>query len=343
MPTVNWIPDELAVAKIKSTAKIMNISVRLDVEHLTLQQLQVKASRSNNARVEENSLDDDLVWRIAESMEAGIPIPYIVCTTSGYILGGNHRVGATDLFGAEEVVAHVVKNATKPLQDMIARSLNLVTGEPPKDDERISHAIEVFREGYKVNGAHIPLSTIATHFNVKFERLREAIEERDVRKSLFNANVDTSLVNSTHVKSIKRFANQPKVLVRVGEIVAGNRLSTEETEDLVKKVATKTTAKDRILEADNWRSFVSRHKPDTRSKNADRDRLWRKLKDLTDFVNEGKKTGRGKNATRGPFESLEDFGIETEDDRLRYQRVYREGKKTLDEIFRKALRKSKKK
>lgn len=316
-----WMPDRRVEKELE------DLGAKWDLRIIKLSFLKIDESKRNNARLGQ-ALDDETVERYATAMSDGKAFPAIVCSPSGFIFDGNHRVDSAGLNDASEIMAYVVLNANKKMSEVIIRTFNASHGKPLSSHERIQHAVHLHSE------CRMSMSDAAKALNVKYDDVRDAVSVQKIRGLLDAAGEDGAALPRSHILLLKKFESQPKVLTALAKVVAHHRWTLNELRSMITKVDAHRNEKARLGIIHEWRVKVQGRRDKT-SKFPARDRLFRVFVNpdgIHDFFMKGK--GKGK--------SLEAMGVKTEEDRLVLQRNWREFKTHMDNLFRDARKVSSK-
>ena len=119
-----------------------------DLRMVSLSDIDKGASRANQARLE--AIDPTLAERYTQSAKAGAVFPPLVLAEVGkrlIVVDGNHR--HEGLIGAKRVehLAYVIK-VTEALRHVMSAAANTLNGQPPTDEERRFHALQLSAGGY---------------------------------------------------------------------------------------------------------------------------------------------------------------------------------------------------
>lgn len=225
--TCNWVPHPAVAERLESLQNEKGEPLRISAEMVRLDSLKVQKSLNNNARINE-PLNDQHVLLIAQSMEAGEAINYIVTTNVGDILAGNHRTAAAEFCGYDSVGAYVVSNADKKTQDLIVRTDNASHGMAYSKEEKIRHALYLISMGFTVE-------EVAVLESIDYDELLKRKESQEIRYKLDEMGVDVSGVHHSTLYELRRIENS-QILQDTAKIVTGTHLSAAQTKKVVSRI-----------------------------------------------------------------------------------------------------------
>lgn len=293
--------------------KLDQLGVKYDLQLIHPDKLQIDQSRSNNARISQ-SIDDEFVEQYAVAMEHGDRFPAIVCSSSGYIFSGNHRVSASLLFDSRrEILAYVCKNVNKKTKEIIIRTFNKDHGKPLSNEERLQQAVHLYENGLTISDA-------SAKMGVKYERLKEAITVSKIRGVLEDANVKASGIPKASILSLAKLEKKKAVMVACAKRLIDSRGDTILNSEQVSSLVSSVLASKKPMEAiRNYRSGI---KPTSVRPGMNKGKLGSMLSNMNSYAQN--------------LESLREIGIVTKADVNELHKTWKKVKSGFDKLFREA-------
>lgn len=296
------------------------LNVKYEYREINLVDLKIEESKKNNARFGQ-TIDEDTVESYAVAMGNNAEFPAIVCTSSGFVLDGNHRVDAAGLNDATTIMAYVVLNADKQTQDYIIRTCNVAHGLPITKEHRLVHAAQlVIADG-------VTISAAAKAMNLKYDAVRDAVDVMRMRQQLETLGVPSATLHKTTMLRLHQFKEQPDVLKELGGLAVSEKLTIAELDVLIVQIMEHRSQQARLNKITTWRSSIVGRR-DRGAPFPERSKFFRHVTGLHEFLSAG--------ADGEPFASLEEMGIRTDSDRKQLQRMWKEVRKTCDALFQEA-------
>lgn len=213
------------------------------VEWFMLKDLQVKASRGNNARLTA-TIHDELVESLALALEDNRALPAIIVDETGYILDGNNRVAAVEHFDdpAFPVMAYVVKGLTDIQKDTIVRTANRRHGQRIVESEQLAQAANHYRTFVEGKKSGKSISAVAKEHGVSLAKLNNAILWERIRDDLLKNKIDLVRVSQISHGTLTEINKAPKKLqVPLGTFVAVKRVPYDRVRMIVRDIRSERT------------------------------------------------------------------------------------------------------
>lgn len=245
--TCLWVPCRTVEANLENY-KVGRKKIQWEMREIPIEDLKIEESKANNARFHEE-IDDDHVERIAIAMNAGKPLPLIICTPDGFILSGNHRVAAAVINDYTHVMAYVVLNGTPEVHDEIARTSNADAGKPLTEEQLLEQA------AYLVIGHGKPISEAATALNLPYNRVKPLVDAMRVRNELEDAGLNSASLHNDQLLSIKKIESK-RVRHEFAATAIDAKLNTKQTRDLYTSVTKCDTERQQLAAIKDWRAQI---------------------------------------------------------------------------------------
>lgn len=176
--------------------------VRWTLKHVTLDQIDRKASAANQARVVAH--DPERVRRYTDAIIAGAVFPPLILWQNPkgdrfVVIDGNNRLAAFDNHNIRTWDAYVVHECSSAMRDALTISANSINGDPPTDIERRANAVVLRSKGFTVD-------QVANMVGLSHNAVSTVARADDARKRLpagapFSKLTETSLVNLSRLRS----------------------------------------------------------------------------------------------------------------------------------------------
>lgn len=301
----------------KAEELLNKLGVRWEFREVAISSLKIDESRQNNARLGQ-TLNDDTVESYAVSLANGDQFPAIICTPSGFILDGNHRISSAVLNDCLKVMAYVVMNADRAMMDTIVRTCNTTHGLPLTKEHKVIHAAFLHLSTGKT------ISDAAKVMGLRYNEVKDAVEVQQMRKQLEILGIQSSLLHKSIVLKLKPLIEHPKVLEQTASLIATEKLTVSEADTLIASMTEHRGENPRLQVLTEWRTrIVGRRDKGVQYPN--RTKLFRQL---TSF-----------SALADGIESLEAIGIRTTEDRREVQRIWRKLKSKFEPMLADARKK----
>jgi len=264
---------------------------------------------SNNCARLQNPLNDEKIEEYHRSMERGDVFPMVMAEDSknGYIiLGGNQRMAAVKRFceSVKSVDAYTVKPLSAANQDILIRSLNSRHGWGSEKEERIEHA------QYLVRKHGVAVDDAARLMSVSSSVITDRIRAENTRSMLAKAGVNSVSMPLGALLAVSRVKNE-RAAVKLAKCVAEYGVPVDRLVDAVRSIESAKSVSDVTKtvnefakEAESSENNVNRNSKVIKSPR--RDKIMRKLEDLSHFLE------RGNDGTG--FSSMEELQCTRPDD-----------------------------
>lgn len=198
-----------------------------DLRMVSLSDIDKAASRGNQARLQ--AIDPALAERYTQSAKAGAVFPPLVLAEIGkrlIVVDGNHRHEMLIRTKRTEHPAYVIK-VTETLRHVMSAAANTLNGQPPTDEERRFHALQLAGAGYTQPriAAMTGLNKSTTERILRADKARKRCNDQKAALKL----EDTVLDDLGRIRS-------DVVLTFAVQQAAARHISTSKARDLATKV-----------------------------------------------------------------------------------------------------------
>lgn len=308
---MKWCRDQ------KTEDLLNKLGVKFEFREVKVADLKIQESKANNARLGQ-PINAETSESYAVGMLNNATFPAIICSSSHFILDGNHRTDAAVSCGEETVMAYVVMNADRAMMDTIIRTCNTTHGLPLSKDEKLVHAAQLHLSGKRT------VADASRMMGLRYNEVRDAVDVMKLRSQLEDMGVQSSSLHKSAVVKLKNVAHHPAVLEQTAALIINEKLTVAEVDSLLACVTDSRTESSRLGILSEWRSRIIGRR-DKGVQFPDRTRLFRQLNALDSLFN-----------SDSPIQSLDSIGIRTVEDRQEVQRVWKRIKARIEPMLAEA-------
>lgn len=319
-------------------SELTRLGVKWSIVRPLKRDIDVKASRENNARLHE-TLNQDRCEEYACAMDRGTTFPRpVLHLPAGFnlyrVLSGNHRVGAVEfmigtgsLSEDEAVVeSYLLKTNDPMILDLITRCANRWQGQRQSREEAVEHA-KWMMERYSMS-----IPELAGYFGLREEWLKYRLRAEDVRRTLKAQMVDADNLTAVCLQKIGQLAFNEPLMRKAGHMAVRFGMRADDIKTMVDQTKTAATAGEvQGVEAlKQWErrlreAQAAEPAPNRGLKRGYRTRFLTVLGSLENLLLRGK-AGQ-------PFGSLEELQLTDEHDVATFRARWKAVKRLADSLF----------
>lgn len=323
--SVNVVSECAGFVRDPSTEKwLEDLRVSYSLEEISLSDIDIEASRNNNARVGV-PLDQNVADDYGLAMLSGAAFPAVILRLEGlqyFVLGGNHRIGGAEAAGIGSVLAYVVESQDTMILDLITRMDNRREGVRQTDQELVIHCI------YLIEKYNQTIRDVAARFGKKESWLQQHIHAHQMRQKLLGWGLKVENASNAMLQEIERVGANHNIQRAVAKAAIKFNLKGSALRNFCRDVRASTTeaeamkaVKDFVAEETAKQSKPARATVTHTMSHS----FYSKFRGLKNFLEQG----RNKS---GPIKSLANLQITDSDDIEVVRKEWRELRKTLDGI-----------
>lgn len=297
---VKWVDDKRIEVNLKQ------LGIKYKVLTVPMTNIDRKTSMNRQSRLGDK-LNEDWVLDYAAKMEAGNP--FFMCLLNRYkddsfiIWSGNHRIGAADLYGEDEIQAYVVDVSDLRLCDVVPRIVNTWEGHATTKEENLinmkwmveHHSFEI-KEAANLCGLKYQVAVEYLRYQKTAEKIAAiGISTNGLSKSILSRM--TPISDTNVLRATARFLNREGIVGR-------------EAEQFVDDVKSKNTEPSQMAEIARWEEMVKTRKAPKSRKGEGRLPVSQKVREhLLSMLQRLEKLTRGL-TTRSQLQLVEELDFQ---------------------------------